>query len=74
VPSDPLKRLKLLYVWLRAVFADSIYNQLAALLTCSLAGLVLIIVRRRAGTIGFVVQPRRSVIKRCSAGSVDGAG
>jgi putative transposase len=56
------------------VFADSIYNQLAALLTCSLAGLVLIIVRRRAGTIGFVVQPRRSVIKRCSAGSVDGAG
>ena len=52
--GDLLKRLKPLYVWLRVVFADSIYNRLAALLACYLAGLVLIIVRRPAGTTGFV--------------------
>ena len=34
------------------------------MLACYLAGLVLIIVRRLAGTIGFVVQPRRWVIER----------
>src|SRR5206468_7890681 len=62
--GDLLKRLKPLYVWLRAVFADSIYHRLAALLACSLAGLVLIIVRRLAGTTGFVVQPRRWVVER----------
>jgi putative transposase len=62
--GDLLKRLKPLYVWLRAVFADSIYNRLAALLACYLAGLVLIIVRRPAGTTGFVVQPRRWVVER----------
>src|SRR3954470_14567954 len=39
-----LKRLKPLYNWLQAVFADSIYNRLAAMLACFLAGLVLIIV------------------------------
>ena len=53
--GDLLKRVKPLYVWLRAGFADSIYNRLAALLACYLAGLVLIIVRRPAGTTGFVV-------------------
>ncbi|HYZ61790.1 MAG TPA: transposase, partial [Acetobacteraceae bacterium] len=62
--SDLLKRLKLLYPWLRAVFADSIYNRLAALLACFLFGLTLIIVRRVAGTTGFVVQPRRWVVER----------
>src|SRR4051812_34230395 len=62
--GDLLKRLKPLYVWLRAVFADSIYNRLAALLACYLAGLVLIILRRPAGTTGFVVQPRRWVVER----------
>jgi putative transposase len=62
--GDLLKRLKPLYVWLRAVFADSIYNRLAALLACYLAGLVLIIVRRLTGTTGFVVQPRRWVVER----------
>src|SRR5437764_4539998 len=62
--GDLLKRLKPLYAWLRAVFADSIYNRLAALLACYLAGLVLIIVRRPAGITGFVVQPRRWVVER----------
>jgi len=62
--GDLLKRVKPLYVWLRAGFADSIYNRLAALLACYLAGLVLIIVRRPAGTTGFVVQPRRWVVER----------
>ena len=50
--------------WLRAVFADSIYNRLAALLACYLAGLMLIIVRRPPGTTGFVVLPRRWVVER----------
>ena len=59
-----LKRVKPLYNWLRAVFADSIYNRVAALLACFLAGLVLIIVRRLPGMIGFVVQPRRWVVER----------
>src|SRR4051812_10501616 len=62
--GDLLKRLKPLYLWLRAVFADGICNRLAALLACYLAGLVLIIVRRPAGTTGFVVQPRRWVVER----------
>ena len=59
-----LKRVKPLYPWLRAVFADSVYNRLAAVLACFLAGLVLIIVRRAAGTTGFVVQPRRWLVER----------
>ena len=62
--GDLLKRVKPLYSWLRAVFADSIYNRVAALLACYLAGLVLIIVRRPAGSTGFVVQPRRWVVER----------
>jgi putative transposase len=59
-----LKRMKPLYPWLRAVFADSIYNRVAALLACFLFGLALIIVRRAAGSTGFVVQPRRWVVER----------
>jgi putative transposase len=62
--GDLLKRVKPLYNWLRAVFADSIYNRLAALLACFLFGLALIIVRRLAGSTGFVVQPRRWVVER----------
>src|SRR5918998_1375451 len=59
-----LRRVKPLYNWLRAVFADSIYNRLAALLACFLFGLTLIVVRRAAGATGFVVQPRRWVVER----------
>jgi putative transposase len=61
---DLLKRLKPLYPWLRAVFADSIYNRLTALLACFLFGLTLIIVRRVEGSRGFAVQPRRWVVER----------
>jgi putative transposase len=39
-------------------------RQLAALLACFLFGLALIIVRRIAGSTGFVVQPRRWVVER----------
>ena len=46
------------------MFADSIYNRLAALLACFLFGLALIILRRLAGSTGFVVQPRRWVVER----------
>ena len=46
------------------MFADSIYDRLAALLACFLLGLTLIIVRRIAGTTGFVVHPRRWIVER----------
>jgi putative transposase len=61
--ADLLRRLKPIYNWLRAVFADSIYNRLATLLACFLAGLALIIVPCPAGSTGFVVQPRRWVVE-----------
>jgi putative transposase len=61
---DLLRRLKPLYGWLKAVFADSVYNRLTTLLACFLLGLTLIIVRRIAGTSGFVVLPRRWVVER----------
>ena len=61
---DLLRRLKPLYCWLKAVFADSVYNRLTTLLACFLLGLTLIIVRRMAGTSGFVVLPRRWVVER----------
>ena len=62
--GDLLRRLKRLYCWLRAVFADGIYDRLAVLLVCFLLGLALIIVRRGAGVTGFVVLPRRWVVER----------
>lgn len=62
--GDLLKRLKPLYNWLQAVFADSIHNRVSALLACFLFGLVLLIVRRPAGSTGFVVISRRWVVER----------
>jgi putative transposase len=61
---DLLKKVKQLYCWLKVVFADSIYNRVAVLLACFLLGLTLIIVRRIAGTTGFVVIPRRWIVER----------
>jgi putative transposase len=46
------------------VFADSAYNRATTLLACFLLGLTLIVVRRIAGTSGFVVIPRRWVVER----------
>jgi putative transposase len=62
--GDLLRRLKRLYPWLKAVFADGAYDRLAALLACFLPGLTLIIVRRLAGSTGFVLLPRRWVAER----------
>jgi putative transposase len=62
--GDLLKKVKQLYCWLKVVFADSIYNRVTALLACFLLGLTLIIVRRMAGTTGFVVIPRRWIVER----------
>jgi putative transposase len=62
--GDLLKRIKRLYCWLEAVFADSIYDRLPVLIACFLLGLTLIIVRRIAGTTGFVIVPRRWVVER----------
>ncbi len=46
------------------MFADSVYHRLAALLACFLLGLTLVIVRRLAGSAGFVLLPRRWVVER----------
>ena len=46
------------------MFADSIYNRVAALLACFLLGLTLLIIRRIPGMKGFVVLPRRWVVER----------
>jgi len=62
--SDLLGRIKPLYCWLRAVFADGGYNRVAALLACFLLGLVLIVVSRPSGTKGFAVLPRRWIVER----------
>ena len=62
--GDLLRRLKPLYCWLEAVFADGIYDRLAVLLACCLLGLALVIVRRGAGVSGFVLVPRRWVVER----------
>lgn len=46
------------------MFADSVYDRLAALLACFLLGLTLVVVRRLAGSEGFVLLPRRWVAER----------
>jgi putative transposase len=46
------------------VFADSAYDRVAVLLACFLLGLTLIVVRRLAGSTGFVLLPRRWVVER----------
>src|SRR3954468_14914638 len=62
--GDLLRRLKRLYPWLTVVFADSLYDRLAALLACFLLGLTLVVIRRLAGADGFAVVPRRWVVER----------
>ena len=62
--GDLLRRLKRLYCWLRVVFADGAYDRLATLLACFTLGLTLIVIRRLAGSEGFVVVPRRWVVER----------
>ena len=66
--GDLLRRLKRLYPWLKVVFADSAYDRLAALLAGFLLGLTLVVIRRLAGTKGFVLLPRRWVAERQLAG------
>src|SRR4051794_23478982 len=63
--GDLLKRLKPLYAWLQVLFADSIYNRLAALLACYLAGLVLIIVRLSMLSLDWFFVTLRAKGGRC---------
>jgi len=58
------RRIKPLYCWLRAVFADGAYNRVTALLACFLLGLALIVVSRPPGTKGFAVLPRCWIVER----------
>ena len=46
------------------MFADGAYDRLPVLLACFLLGPTLIVVRRLAGTEGFVLLPRRWVAER----------
>ena len=62
-----LRRVKALYCWLRAVFADGGYNRVPAILVCFLLGLALLIVSRPRGAKGFVLLPRRWVVERTFA-------
>ncbi|HEX6013241.1 MAG TPA: IS5 family transposase [Geminicoccaceae bacterium] len=62
--KELLRRLKRLYCWTRVVFTDSAYDRLAVFLACFLLGLTLVIVRRLAGSAGFVLLPRRWVVER----------
>ena len=62
--GDLPRRLKRLYPRLKVVFADSAYDRLAALFACFLLGLTLVVIRRLAGTKGFVLLPRRWVAER----------
>jgi putative transposase len=57
--GDLLRRLKRLYPWREAVFADGASDRRAALLACFLLGLTLIVIRRLPGSEGFVRLPRR---------------
>ena len=59
-----LRRVKPLYCWLRAVFADGGYNRVPAILACFLLGLVLLIISRPRTAKGFVLLPRRWVVER----------
>src|SRR3954452_5531699 len=72
--GDLLRRLKRLYPWLKAVFADGAYDRLPALLARFLLGLTLIVVRRLAGSTGFVPPPGPGWRSGRSAGSAAGAG
>jgi putative transposase len=62
--GDLLRRPKRLHPWLEVVLADGAYDRLAAPPACFLLGLTLTIVRRLAGTEGFVPVPRRRVAER----------
>src|SRR4051812_1546727 len=64
IKNEGMPEVKHLYCWLKVVFADSIYDRIAVLIACFLLGLTLIIVRRIAGTTGFVVLPKRWIIER----------
>jgi putative transposase len=61
--GELLGRIKRLYCWLRAVFADGGYNRVPAILACFLLGLALLIVSRPRGAKGFVPLPRRWVVE-----------
>ena len=62
--GDLPRRLRRLYRRLRVVFADSVHDRLPVLLARFPLGLTLVVVRRLAGSAGFVLLPRRRVAER----------
>lgn len=59
-----LTRIRPLYPWLRAVFADGAYDRLAVVPACFLLHFTLSIVRKIANAKGFAPLPRRWVVER----------
>src|SRR3954466_10709008 len=72
--GDLPRRLKRLYPWLRVVFADGACDRLPVLLPCFLLGLTLVIVRRLAGSAGFVLSRGSGWRSGRWAGSAAGGG
>ena len=60
-----LKELRKLYCWVKVIFADNGYNSVSLAAFCLVyGGMLLIIVKRVAGTIGFKVLPKRWIVER----------
>ena len=60
-----LKELCKLYCWVKVIFADNGYNSVSLAAFCLVyGGMLLIIVKRVAGTIGFKVLPKRWIVER----------
>jgi len=63
-----LGRIKPVYCWLCAVFADGGYNRVPTLLACFLLGIALLIVSRPRGAKGFILLPRQWVVRGYGGG------
>ena len=60
-----IQELRRLYCWIKVIFADNGYNSVILAAFCfAHGGMVLIIVRRVAGMIGFHVLPKRWIVER----------
>ena len=60
-----IRELRHLYCWVKVILADSAYNNVLLAAFCFVhGGMLLVIVRRAAGAIGFQVLPKRWIVER----------
>ena len=60
-----LEELRRLYCWIKVIYADNGYNSVLLAAFCFVhGGMVLIIVKRAAGMIGFHILPKRWIVER----------